>query len=96
MYLGMELLDYRGGLYSALVDIASTFPKWSYQFILPPVMYEGSSCSMFSTFDHFFNVIVLSAYDMFPKKPDLSCFPSFQSLEEVEMGCVREEHFNVL
>lgn len=78
MYLEMELLDYRGGLYSALVDTASTFPKWSYQFILPPVMYEGSSCSMFSTFDHFFNVIVLSAYDMFPKKPDLPRSPAFK------------------
>ena len=58
MYLGMELLDYGGGLYSALVDTASTFPKWSYQFILPPVMYEGFSCSMFSTFDPVFSMLL--------------------------------------
>ena len=49
VYLEVALLDHGACICTASIDIAyQRFSKWFYQFTLPPVVYEQSSCSVSS------------------------------------------------
>lgn len=49
VYLRVEILGHRVCICPALVFWPQNFPKWLYQFIFPPVLYDSYNCFSFFT-----------------------------------------------